>query len=65
MADPKLRTRVRLHDGRVGEILGIKYTGSTTGKRPAYIVKFSSDPADATFCRAEDFVVLADAEPES
>jgi hypothetical protein len=45
--------------------LGIKYTGSTTGKRPAYIVKFSSDPADATFCRAEDFVVLADAEPES
>jgi hypothetical protein len=58
MEEAKLRTRVRLHDGRVGEILGIKYIGSTTGKRPAYIVKFSTAPADTTFCRAEDFVVL-------
>jgi len=65
MADPKLSARVRLHDGRVGEILVVKYVGSSTGKRPAYLVKFSSDPADFKFCRDEDFVVLPDAEPES
>jgi hypothetical protein len=65
MAGGRIGTRVRLHDGRVGEIFGIKYVGSTTGKRPAYLVKFSADPADFTFCRDEDFVILPDAEPES
>jgi len=32
--------------------------GSSTEKRPLYYVKFASDSAEMTFCRAEDFVVL-------
>jgi hypothetical protein len=65
MADPKLRTQARLHDGRVGEVIMIKYGGSPQGKVPYYLVRFSPDPADSTFCRNEDFVPFPDAEPES
>jgi hypothetical protein len=65
MADEKHGKRVRLHDGRVGEIVLVKYGGSSTGKRPIYLVKFSSDLTDTAFCRDEDFVFLPDAEPES
>jgi hypothetical protein len=65
MAEGILGSRVRLHDARVGELVLIKYAGSSTGKRPIYLVKFSSDPTDSTFCRDEDFVFLSDAEPES
>jgi hypothetical protein len=38
---------------------------AATGKRPNYLVKFSSDLTDTTFCQDEDFVFLPGAESES
>jgi hypothetical protein len=59
MAELKLGARVRLHDGRVGEVFAVNYVGSPQGKRPLFYVRFT-DTAGFEFHRAEDFVVLPD-----
>jgi hypothetical protein len=59
MAEGKLGSKVRLNDGRVGEVFGVKYVGSPQGKRPLFYVRFPNVEG-LEFRREEEFVWLPD-----
>jgi hypothetical protein len=61
MAEGKLGSKVRLNDGRVGEVFAVRYLGSPQGKRPLFYVRIPGVEG-FEFRREEEFIWLPDEE---